>query len=60
MSLTQDLESQKDQDITKLLYFTGAQERRRDGVFVCLGIEERDGLYNNGGENINRKSFNES
>ena len=60
MSLTQYLEFQKDEDVTRLLYFTRAQERRRDGVFVCLGIEKRKGLYNSGGENINRKSFNES
>ena len=60
MSLIQYLESQKDQDVTRLLYCTKAQERRRDGVFVCLGIEENEGLYNSGGESMNRKSFNES
>ena len=60
MSLTQYLESQKDQDVTRLFYFTRAQERRRDGVFMCLGIEKREGLYNSGGENMNRMSFNES
>ena len=41
MSLTQYLESQEDQDMTRLLYFTRTQERRRDGVFVCFGINER-------------------
>ena len=44
MSLTQYLESQEDQDMTRLLYFTKTQERRRDRVFVCFGIEEM-GVY---------------
>ena len=34
MSLTQYLESQKDQNMTRLLNFTRTQERRRDGIFV--------------------------
>ena len=34
MSLTQYLESKKDQDMTRLLYFTRTRERRREGVFV--------------------------
>ena len=33
MSLTQYLESQEDQDMTRLLNFTRTQERRRDEVF---------------------------
>ena len=41
MSLTQYLESQEDQDMTRLLNFTRTQERRREGVFVCLGMNER-------------------
>ena len=41
VNLTQYLESQEDQDMTKLLYFTRTQERKRDGVFVCFGINER-------------------
>ena len=41
MSLTQYLKFQEDQDMTRLLYFTRTQERRRDGVFVCFGIKER-------------------
>ena len=46
--------------MTKLLYFTKTQERRKKGVFVCFGMEEREGgLYNSSGENINRMSFNE-
>ena len=40
MSLTQYLEFQEDQDMTRLLYFTRTQERRRDGVFVRFGINE--------------------
>ena len=58
MSLTQYLESQEDQDMTRLLYFTRTQERRREGVFVCLGMKERGGLYSSGGENMNGRSFN--
>ena len=34
MSLTQYLESQEDQDMTRLLNFTRTQERGREGVFV--------------------------
>ena len=32
--LTQYLESQEDQDMTRLLYFIRTQERRREGVLV--------------------------
>ena len=59
MSLTQYLESQEDQDMTRLLNFTRTQERRRDGVFVCLGMNEMRGLYSSGGGNMNGRSFNE-
>ena len=48
MSLTQYLESQEDQDMIRLLYFTRTRERRRDG-----------GLYNSDEENMNEMSFNE-
>ena len=58
MSLTQYLEFQENQDMTRLLYFTRTQERRREEIFVYFGIEE-GGLYNSGGENINGRSFNE-
>ena len=44
VGLTQYLESQEDQDMTRLLNFTRTQERRRDGVFVCLEMKER-GVY---------------
>ena len=47
--------------MTRLLNFTKTQESRRDGVFVCFEMEEREGgLYNSGGENMNGMSFNES
>ena len=45
--------------MTRLLYFTRTQERRREGVFVCLGMKERGGLYSSGGENMNERPFNE-
>ena len=59
MNLTQYLESQENQDMTRLLNFTRTQERRREGVFVCLGMKERGGLYNSDKENMNGRSFNE-
>ena len=59
MSLTQYLESQEDQDMTRLLNFTRTQERRRNGVFVCSGMKKRGGLYSSGGENMNGRPFNE-
>ena len=61
MSLTQYLESQEDQDMTRLLNFTRTQEKRRNGDFLlCLGMKEIGGLYSSGGENMNRRPFNES
>ena len=59
MSLTQYLEFQEDQDMTRLLNFTRTQERRRVGVFVSFGMEEMRDLYSSGGENMNGRSFNE-
>ena len=60
MSLTQYLESQDDQDMTRLLYFTRAQERRREGGFcVCSRMNERGGIYSSGGGNMNGRPFNE-
>ena len=59
MSFTQYLESQEDQDMTRLLNFTRTQERRREGGFVCFGMEEMGGLYSSGRENMNERSFNE-
>ena len=61
MSLTQYLESQEDQDMTRLLNFTRTQERRREGFlfFVSFGLKERGGLYSSSGENMNGRPFNE-
>ena len=56
MSLTQYLEFQEDQDMTRLLNFTRTQER---GGFVCFGMKEKGGLYSSGGENMNGRPFNE-
>ena len=58
MSLTQYLESQKDQNITRLLNFTRTQERRRDGIFVSWN-EWEGGIYSSGGGNMNEMPFNE-
>ena len=43
----------------RLLNFTRTQERRREGVFVCFGMNERGSLYSSGRENIYGKPFNE-
>ena len=60
MSLTQYLESQEDQDMTRLLNFTRTQEKRREGVFfVYSGMKERGGLYSSGVKNMNEMPFNE-
>ena len=45
MSLTQYLESQEGQDMTRLFNFIRSQERRRDGVFLFFGMKERGGVY---------------
>ena len=61
MSLTQYLESQEDQDMTRLLNFTRTQEKRRGGdFFVCFGMKERGSLYSSGEGNMNGIPFNES
>ena len=45
VSLTQYLESQEDHDMTRLLYFTKTQEKRREGGgVVCFGMEEGGGF----------------
>ena len=60
MSLTQYLESQEDQDMTRLLNFTNTLERRREGGFVVpFRMKERGGLYSSGGKNMNGRPFNE-
>ena len=43
----------------RLLNFTRTQERRREGGFLCLGMQERGGLYSSGEENMNGMPFNE-
>ena len=48
MSLTQYLESQEDQDMTRLLNFTRTQENKKEGGFLCLGMKENGGLYSSG------------
>ena len=61
MSLTQYLESQEDQNMTRLLNFTRTQERRREGgFFLCLGMNKRGGIYSSGGGNMNGMPLNES
>ena len=59
MSLTQYLESQKYQDMTRLLNFIRTQERRRKEVYVCFGMKGMGGLYSSGEENMNGRPFNE-
>ena len=59
MSLTQYLESQEDQDMTRLLNFTRTQGREERRFFVCFGMKERGGLYSSDGENMNGRPFNE-
>ena len=44
MSPTQYLESQEDQDMTRLLNFTRTQEKIRDEDFLCPGMKEM-GVY---------------
>ena len=60
MSLTQYLESQEDQDMTRLLNFTRTQEKRREGGFSVSWNEGEGGLYSSSGENMNGRPFNES
>ena len=59
MSLTQYLESQEDQDMTRLLNFLELKRGEERGFFVCPGMKERGGLYSSGGENMNGRPFNE-
>ena len=58
MNLTQYLESQKDQDMTRLLNLLELK-RGEDGGFLCLGMKEMGVLYSSGGENMNGRPFNE-
>ena len=45
--------------MTRLLNFTKIQEKGREGNFVCLGMNERGGIYSSSGGNMNGKLFNE-
>ena len=38
---------------------TKTQERQKRGCFCASKMEEREGLYNNCGENMNGRTFNE-
>ena len=58
MSLTQYLESQEDQDMTRLLNFLELKRGEKRG-FLCVGMNERGGIYSNGGGNMNGMPFNE-
>ena len=57
MSLTHYLESQEDQNMTRLLNFIKTQER---GFFVCFGMKEKGCLYSSDGGNMNERPFNKS
>ena len=58
MSLTQYLEFQEDQDMTRLLNFLELKRGEERG-FLCVGMNERGGIYSNGGGNMNGMLFNE-
>ena len=45
--------------MTRLLNFPRTQERRKEGVFVCFGMNEKGGIYSSGGGNMNGRTFNE-
>ena len=59
MSLTQYLESQEDQDMTRLLNFLEFKRGKEREFFVCHEMKEIEGLYSSGGENMNGRLFNE-
>ena len=59
MSLTQYLEFQEDQGMTRLLNFLELKRGEEMGVFLCPRMKERGGLYSSGGENMNGRPFNE-
>ena len=58
MNLTQYLESQENQDMTKLLHFLELKRGEEKCFFVCLQMKEMGGLYSSGGGNMNRRPFN--
>ena len=58
MSFTQYLESQENQNMTRLLNFLELKRGEKRG-FLCVGMNERGGIYSNGGGNMNGMPFNE-
>ena len=60
MSLTQYLESQEDQDMTRLLNFLELKRGEERGFLSVFWNEREGGLYGSGGENTNGRPFNES
>ena len=59
MSLTQYLESQEDQDMTRLLNFLELK-RGEDGGLLCVSrMNKRGSIYSSGGGNMNGRPFNE-
>ena len=59
MSLTQYLQSQEGQDMTRLLNFLELKRGEERGFFLCFGMNERKSIYSSGGGNVNGRSFNE-
>ena len=60
MSHTQYLESQENQDMTRLLNFLELKRKEKRRFFlVCSGMKERMSLYSSGGGNMNGRPFNE-
>ena len=47
------------QDYSTSVELKKREEKRRERVFLCLGMKEREGLYSNDGGNMNGRSFNE-
>ena len=60
MSLTQYLESQEGQGMTRLLNFLELKKGEEREFFVCPEMKEIEGLYSSGGGNMNGRTFNES
>ena len=47
------------QDYSTSVELKRREEKRKERVFLCLGMKEREGLYSSDGGNMNRRSFNE-
>ena len=59
VSLTQYLESQEDQDITRLFNFLELKRGEEGSFFVSFRMKEGEGLYSSGRGNMNGMPFNE-